>query len=384
MAIKYISHIKRTAKLDRHIIRMKQNLLKYGLVMVLAMIASTGLLWAEKDTTQVSDSCITIQNDSVPNITNTTIKSEEPINIVQWCESVDWIQVLDFIKNYRKEILLLVVVFLLAIALICYIVAYVCRLINGQEFYLFRSVYSWRKNIFVLLFFVLSLFVDSSWFYLVVAALIIYYLDRRKICPDLLDGIVRVIRNLQGKMDVTPMSDQEIKERDKQITEEYKKLLELDGAVDKVDCKLSETQIEQFAQDAKRVENIAWDYYKQFYPEMQKNIRLSKNGRSVDVEGLVTYNDKNVLLVIKYCNSLLSMAWIALNNIRVIKAARALRKETGKGTKIIQCIICRDSVIYRIAKVYFIQPGTENISIEFYTIDTLLQKVKEVKNLINY
>lgn len=363
---------------------MKQNLLKYFFVVLVAM-TSTGYMWAECDTTQVSDSCITIKNDSVPDITNTIIQSEEPIDIGLWCESVDWIQVLDFIKNYRKEILLLVVVFLLVLAFICYVVAYICRLINGQEFYLLHSVYSWRKYIFVLLFFMLSLFLDSSWFYLVVAALIIYYLDRRKICPDLLEGIVRVIRNLQGKMDVTPMSDQEVKERDKKITEEYKKLLELDSGVekDKMDCKLSEIQIEQIAQDAKRIENIAWDYYKQFYPEMQKNIRLSKNGRSADVEGFVAYKDKNVLLVIKYCNSLLSMAWIALNNIRVIKAAGALRKETGKGTKIIQCIICRDSVIYKIAKVYFIQPRTENISIEFYTIDTLLQKVQEVKNLVD-
>ena len=37
---------------------MKQNLLKYGLVMVLAMIASMGLLWAEeKESVGVKSRC---------------------------------------------------------------------------------------------------------------------------------------------------------------------------------------------------------------------------------------------------------------------------------------------------------------------------------------
>lgn len=370
---------------------MKQYLLKYVLVMF-AIIANTGLLYADTIEKGAPDTCFEkVFKDSTSEAQLDSLQSIEQAQTQevalaeknsQWRKE-DWIELLDFLKNYRKEAMLIFVFYALLLAILCYIGSGLSRFAFGDEYYLFLSVYSWRKIVFVLLFIFLSILLDSSWFYLIVAALIIYYLDKKQLCSDLLEGIVRVIRILQGKMDVASLTEKEMQEQYKNESDEYKKLLKDEALTEGKTFKLSETQIEQYAQDTKIIKEIAYAHYEKFYPNMQRNVGLRISARRrLYIDGFVSNESHNIMLKLAYCNSLLSVTMLMMYVLSLLNAAKNLSDDTKKETKISLVIISRDSIIQQAVKRFLVIPKYKNLSVDYYTIDTLVQQKQKNDQLI--
>lgn len=359
-----------------------------------AIIANTGLLYADTIEKGAPDTCFEkvfkdstseAQLDSLQSIEQAQTQEQEVAlaeKNSQWRKE-DWIELLDFLKNYRKEAMLIFVFYALLLAILCYIGSGLSRFAFGDEYYLFLSVYSWRKIVFVLLFIFLSILLDSSWFYLIVAALIIYYLDKKQLCSDLLEGIVRVIRILQGKMDVASLTEKEMQEQYKNESDEYKKLLKDEALTEGKTFKLSETQIEQYAQDTKIIKEIAYAHYEKFYPNMQRNVGLRISARRrLYIDGFVSNESHNIMLKLAYCNSLLSVTMLMMYVLSLLNAAKNLSDDTKKETKISLVIISRDSIIQQAVKRFLVIPKYKNLSVDYYTIDTLVQQKQKNDQLI--
>ncbi len=354
---------------------MKQNLLKYGLMMVLAMIASTGLLWADCCVEVVHDTCYVEKIDSlrinlsVKQAVNAYCESETQEEVICW-----FTKILQYVKEYKKEIL-----FIWALGLLL-----VLSLILGLKQFLYRDKDASEnekrkaKDIEVLCvaaFVVVCLWIDTTWFYLILASVLLYYVDKWEICPDLLAGLANVIKLLQGKLDISnqPAEDQQ-QELEKEAEQEYEQVTQ-DTPEEVREVSSKDIWIKQRMSDGERVEHLALDWYEKQYPALQRNVRLRLSPtKRVNIDGLFLGEDKNIIIDVRYCiHSIGQLLNYKLDYL--YEAANYLRQKTGYITGVILCVVVADEKQRSKAYGYFKQSNINNIELQVYTEEEL-QKLK--------
>lgn len=363
---------------------MKQNLLKYGLVMVLAVIASTGLVWADSYIEVEHDTCIVEKIDSLRlNLSiqqafnaycNTCAQDSTSIAATIPNDKFSFALFLKVLKEFPKEILLAVVMAILSLSeLICFIlvIIFLFTRTNRIRRLLLKS---WQISA-VWLFFCVSLMIDSSWFYLVTVALMLYYADKCKMFPDLINGLSRIMRLMQGKLEVYTTSSEEKKQTlEKEAVEEYKNI----QAEQRPQSKPEKVWVQERVSDGERIEGLAMDYYEAKYPALQRNIYLMIRGkRKIRLDGLYLGEDKNIVLDILYCTSLPALIRHKLDDL--LEAANYLRQRTSIFTIALFSIIVPEPAHKASVQAYVRANNFNGIEVEVYTEDEL----KDAKQSIN-
>lgn len=353
---------------------MLKNLLKYGIV-ILAMIASTGLLWADGYVEVVHDTCFVEKLDSlhinlsVQQAVNACCESESEEEAVCW-----FTKMLQYSKEYKKDILFVLtlsIVLLLLLKLGFKQISYRKKNKSEKKKLNTKDI----ERLCVVAFAAVCLWLDSTWFYLILASILLYYVDKWEICPELLAGIANIIKLLQGKLDISNQTEEDQKqELKKEAEQEYEQVVqeEPDG-IHKMQSK--EVWIRQRMSDGERVENLALDWYEKQYPALQRNVRIRQNPKSrIDLDGLFVGEDRNVILDIRYCtHNLRQILNFKLDYL--YEAANYLRQRTGHVTSIIICVVVGSEKQKRMVHSYFEHRNSKGVELQVYTEEEL-QKLK--------
>lgn len=352
-----------------------KNLLKYGLVIVLAMIASTGLLWADCYVEVKHDTCFVDKVDSlhinlsVEQAVNACCENETPEKAVCW-----FTKMLQYSKEYKKEILFVLtlsIVLLLLLKLGFKQISYRKKNKSEKKKLNTKDI----ERLCVVAFAAVCLWLDTTWFYLILASILLYYVDKWEICPELLAGIANIIKLLQGKLEISNQSEEDQKQKLKKEAEQEYEQVSQETPEEKHNVSSKEVWIHQRMSDGERVENLALDWYEKQYPALQRNVRIRLNPRSrIDLDGLFLGEDRNAILEVRCCT----------HNIRQImnfkldylyEAANYLRQKTGHVTSIIICVVVSSETQKRMVHSYFEHRNIKGVDLQVYTEEEL-QKLK--------
>lgn len=354
---------------------MKQNLLKYGLVMVLAMIASTGLLWAdvdmreyEKDTTvliEKSDSLpmvslqvkqhVCLENNSADSLYVTLTEPAEETE-PSW-----FVKTLQCIKEYKKEFLLCVVccIFVLAAFIELLLLFYLPFRKSEKIKDLLRKG---AEHLLIMLFVILTLATDSSWFYLIVVAIILYYAEKNHLTPDLMTGIKDIIKMLQGKLDIKTATKEEVQQKHMEEAKE--------DISSPIVSEQDKDLLRKRASEGESIERLALGYYRRQYPALRRSVGIMTGTKYRLLDGLVLNNMENIIFEIKYCTNPESVQKYKIDYLH--DAADQIQKVTGVSTNIILCIVVPDEEMKE--RVYKQDFSPENIQVDIYSINDLEKK----------
>lgn len=374
---------------------MKQNLLKYGLAIMLAMIASTGLLWADDSIVGTPDTTVTqIQKDS---LAATAAKAET--DSVETSENKqpalvrlnnELYTTAENLLVYGKEGLLVLLLISFIVDAILVIISFFCLLFSGKDEW-YQTMKRFQSSTYAIMFIVIGLIIDSTWFYLIIVAVILYYADKHHLCPELIDGITKIIKILQGKMDISPLSDKEINERfTKEVRNEFTLMAEAakqQGDEAHIPEMTQKNIIQTNVKNMKTAEDLALEYYRlRRYPKLQKNLRLRISARQrIDLDGLVMGDDENIIIDIKYCDTKYISHIALVNELRrrysdLQQAVRIISRDTGSITNIIICIVCTDAIMYNIILKRLNPNDLAGVRLELYEESNLRRMIETQEN----
>lgn len=354
---------------------MKQNLLKYGLMIVLAMMASTGLLWADCCVEEVHDTCFVEKLDSL----HINLSVQQAVNACCESESEEeavcrFTKMLQYSKEYKKDILFVLtlsIVLLLLLKLGFKQISYRKKNKSEKKKLNTKDI----ERLCVVAFAAVCLWLDSTWFYLILASILLYYVDKWEICPELLAGIANIIKLLQGKLDISNQSEEDQKqELKKEAEREYEQVAQ-ETPEEMRNVRSKEVWIHQRMSDGERVENLALDWYEKQYPALQRNVRIRLNPTSrIDLDGLYLGKDRNVILDVLYCTHNIGQL-LNFKPDNLYEAANYLRQKTGCITSIILCVVVSDEKQRGKVYSYFEHRNSKGVELQVYT-EGELQKLK--------
>lgn len=354
---------------------MKQNLLKYGVMIVLAMIASTELLWADNLSTVVYDTCNVEQIDSalvklpVDQLANNCCADFEQESTTCW-----FLRVLNWLKDYKKDALLFLSICCVLLGLlVAFVDAIVIKCKTGK-WNLKES--KWMQVLSIIGFVTLSLIIDDGWFYLIVVALILYYAYTKKVFADLLKGIYKFIKGLYGNdIDLmTANQTQRDAENQKKAEEEEKQADP--SAFKSGQSDVAKDRIQNRAQDFERIQTLALDFYEKRFQTIQRNVIIRNDSHNrIYLDGLVMSKYENIIIDILYCTSLTYLENYKIDH--VLSAENYLRRKTSARTWGILCIVLPQKISLEKAKPIFERFVNKGINIEVISEEKLKKEVKE-------
>lgn len=363
-----------------------KNLLKYGLV-VLVIIASTGLLWADdykeiiRDTVIVpcenetivvkcSDCCALdslVQNNIY---LHNTISPKESKDTACW-----YVKCLKHIKEYKSEYMVLVL-----------LLAFVINI--------FLSYDKKKKHLirWILLVAIVAVLSDSSWCYLVLMALLLLFISEDN--KELIGQIGRVIATLQGKNFKTEPATQGDMDKNEL---EHKKILEAE--IHKIQQALATQQPVEQPRGRKIVHKRvslmessgeyiqkSLDYTKkseekiiaklcQVYPKFEDKRVVVVDGKRILLDGFIQSEHENIIVEVRYVHNMVSALKISgLQNL--LEAKEYIQKETRLATSIRVFIITSTELLKQEVEEYYsaimknnIQSGSVYYSV--YAFDEL-------------
>ena len=305
---------------------MKQNLLKYGLVIVLAMVASAKLLWADCCVEVVRDTCFVEKIDSlrfnlsVEQAVNTCCESDSPEEIVCWFE-----RVLIFVKDYKKD-----VIFLFAL---------IALIISGTISAIYRwckkdttsVVYKYCHQCLILIGLVaVCVFSDSSWFYLLLAAILLIYITKED--PDLLKRIREAMSALQGRTIPTdPATSKEIEDkRNEEVKETMPSIptspapspkegnnskpknVGADGKTlaERIEARKN-MHLSEIVRKAINAEDLIIQMLSKEYPNIETSRAIEVEGKRMVLDGFVQGAHENLIIEVKYMSTPMKVRNIA-------------------------------------------------------------------------
>ena len=281
---------------------MKLHMLKYGLV-VLTIIAGSGLMWADCDVEIIHDTCI-IEKDTciiekIDSLCTINISGEQ---VVKTCfqkkpqEEVScWVSMLSFVKEYKKDI-----VFLFSfIAFI--LIGIVAAIFKWGKKDTTSPCYERIRLSFVITgVFTLCAFSDSSWAYLVLVAIVLMYMNREN--PELLEKVGNAMSVLHGKNIHTDLGTPS--EREKKRLEEA--MAAESGVAQETSSKKQTTQkspkayMSRDMQKYINAEDRIIQMLSEQYPNLETGRVVEMNGERVLLDGLVQGAHENLIIEIRY------------------------------------------------------------------------------------
>lgn len=322
---------------------MKHNLLKYGLVLVLALFASIGLLWADgyvelvHDTTIIpcENETILVQCHECDNLDSLVQNNIYLHNTISPKESKDptcwYVKLLKHIKEYKLEYMLLILLF-----------AFVINIFLPYD--------KKKKNLikWILLVAIIAALSNSSWCYLVLMALLLLLFSEGN--ESLIDQIGKMIGKLYGKsIDTDSLTN---KQTDKKILKEVNMMMGANGQSVIKDKPTSQngTNSTTLQERMSRVKNLS-EYLKeninntreseekifsmlqQRYSNIKINCAIDINGNREILDGLVQNDDENIIFEVLYTSVPVNIFTISkLESLK--KVQRYIQMHTQKETPI--------------------------------------------------
>ena len=372
---------------------MKSNLLKYGLV-VLAIVASTGLMRADCDIEIIHDTCFVEKQDSlhinlsVEQAISTTCNCEQKDSVIvtenenvqlEKSDADKFFEYLSYVKEYKKEVLLVLALLSLVICGIGWAVVSIKCLATDER------KKKGKLFFFISGFVVLSLLIDSTWFYLIIVALLLYYIDKKDVAPELLDKLSAYIRFLQGKLDISKSSDEDKKAKQiKEANDEYAHI-QREEQKDHDDVILHSIPKEEWLNkrisEGEQIEQLALNYYEQQYPGLQRNVILRADTyNTLYVDGLFQGVDRNVIIDIICCTHSNVLLRVFRADV-FYQTVNLLRRTTSMHTEAVLCVVVSNELQKRQAKHVIENKNMSGISVTIFTKEELEQLVEndEVK-----
>lgn len=366
-----------------------KNLLKYGLV-VLAVMASTGMLWAGPYIEVIHDTCVVERIDSlrvnvsVEQVVNACCDNETPEKDVCWFTK--WLQ---YIKDYKKD-----VVFLFAL---------VALIISGAISAIYRwgvkdtasAVYKYSHQCLILIGIVtLCVFSDSSWFYLLLAAILLIYVTRED--PDLLKKIREAMSALQGRniptgiatpKEIEDKRNEEVKETMPSIpTSPVPAQKERNSSNPKnvgADSKTLAERIEarknmhlsDIVRKAINAEDLVIQMLSKEYPNIETSRAIEVEGRRMVLDGFVQGAHENLIIEVKYLSNPIRIRNIA-GLPELLKVREYVQEQSHKPT-FVRIYVVTDSKVKKEQMVemstmpYVSRALTNYVDIKIYTFNEL-------------
>lgn len=329
-----------------------KNLLKYGLVMVLAMIASTGLLRADEYIEVKHDTFYVEKIDSMRiNLcveqSMTVHKEAAPKEEIGWLKST-----LIFVKEYKKEIVLL---FLLLTLIIDGIVFAVCRWRKKNTTFYKRV----SQSLVIISVITLCVFSDSSWFYLVLVAILMIYINREN--PELLNEIRDAIAALQGRN--IPTEKATPKEIEAKHQEEAQADIPVTSAppvahpekkgsagntasaegrtlAERINARQN-MHLSENVRKAINAEDLVIQMLREDYPNIETSRAIEVEGRRYVLDGFVQGAHENLIVEVKYMSNPLGIRHI-VGIPQLLKARSYVQSQSRKPTFVQICVVTDD------------------------------------------
>lgn len=324
---------------------MLKNLLKYGMV-ILAMIASTGLLWADHYVEVVHDTVIVpCENETIvvrcadcceiDSLVQNNIYLHNTIGTKESKEKTCWyVKVLKHFKEYGK----IYITFILLLLLV------VNWRSNKEE-----KIKKLIKWIYIVA--VIAVLSESSWCYLVLMALVLLYISGND--KDLIDQIGNVIATLQGKNFKTEKATQADKEKNeseqrRSIEEELRKmqqaLAEIPQSVEQPRRRKAAPQQKTFMESSGEYVQKSIDYANQsegkimeklryIYPQMERERVVVVDGMRIYLDGFVQTERENIIIEVKYVRTKINALKIS-GLEKLLEAKDYIQQTTRKSTSI--------------------------------------------------
>ena len=369
---------------------MKQNLLKYGLMMVLAMIASTGLLWADCYVEVVHDTCYIEKVDSlhlnlsVEQAVNACCESETPEESVCW-----FLKMLQYVKEYKRDFVFLIS--LIALVL-CGVISAIYRWGKKDTT---SVVYKYSHQCLILIGIVtLCVFSDSSWFYLLLAAILLIYITKED--PDLLKRIREAMSALQGRnISTDPATSREIEDKRNEEVRETMPSIPTSPAPAPKDEKSSKLQkastdgktlaerieerknmhLSDIVRKAINAEDLVIQMLSTEYPNIETSRAIEVEGKRIVLDGFVQGAHENLIIEVKYLSNPIRIRNIAglpeLLKLREYVQAQSHKPTFDKIYVVTDNKVTKGQMVEMSAMPYVSRSLTSYADIKIYTFNEL-------------
>ena len=332
-----------------------KNLLKYGFVMVLAMIASTGLLWADDYKEIIRDTVIIpCENETivvkcadccdVDSLVQNNIYLHNTIGPKESKEKTCWyIKVLKHFKEYGKIYITLILLFLLIV-----------NWRSKKE----EKIKKLLKWIYIIA--IIAVLSESSWCYLVLMALVLLYISGND--KELIDQIGNVIATLQGKNFKTEKATQADKaknesEQRRSIEEELRRmqqaLAEIPQSVEQPRRRKAAPQQKTFMESSGEYVQKSIDYANQsegkvmeklrhIYPRMEIERVVVMDGMRIYLDGFIQTERENIIIEVKYVRTKFNA--LKISGLEKLLDAKDYIQQTTRKSTSIRIIIVTSTV----------------------------------------